>query len=169
MNITSGSRVLKISVYIFMATAVALAVLGLGFMTAYYQLFYDGTSEMYDFYKSIQLFNKALFNGAIVIVVMSVVLVAFDLNKGQSGPFGIIYATVVTIYTIMTSMVIFRAVPYYRNIYTGFDFSVVEGYKPSTLAFDLSIVLFVIAIAAIVVVLGSAIAQYLKSRKLKEN
>lgn len=145
-------------VYSFIAVTVLLSIAGLGFMTNYYKLFFDGTPEMYDFYKGVQVFNRVLFKASIVFVVMAFLMIAFDLNKEKNGVIGVIYTLVVTYYVISTSGVILRAIPYYQNIYESFDFSVVNDYQPSSLAFTASryftygAIAIIIPLAAIVVI-----------------
>lgn len=150
-SLTFTSR--KYLVYGYITAAIVLFIAGLGFMTAIYPLFYDGTSEMYEFYKSVQALNKASFNGAVIVVVLGFLMIGFDLNKKSSGIVSTVYAIGVTVYTLMTAMVMFRAVPHYRNIYTAFDFSVIEGYTASTLSFDVTLYGFV-AISIIAVSLS---------------
>ena len=55
----------RILVYAIEIVIIALFVLYLGFMTQYYVLFYDGTFEMFEYYKQLQVFNKEAFNLAI--------------------------------------------------------------------------------------------------------
>ena len=61
-------------VYAVETVCIALFVLYLGFMTHYYVLFYDGTMEMFDYYKRLQVFNKEAFSLAILFVVLAMVL-----------------------------------------------------------------------------------------------
>lgn len=168
MKETLASKALRYSVYGFIAIAVCLVVLGLGFMTNFYPLFYNGTPDMYDFYKSVQALNKAMFNGALVIIVMSVLMIGFDINKQQHGAIGTIYTIIVAAYTIMTGMVVQRAVPYYRNIYTAFDFTEVKDYTASYWVFPFTQAVFAMAMLLSVVIAVLAIIRYVSSLKNKE-
>lgn len=147
----------KALVYSFIAMTVLLFIAGLGFMTNYYKLFFDGTPEMYDYYKGVQVFNRVLFKASVVFVVMAFLMIAFDLNKQKNGIVGVIYTAIVTYYVLSTSGVILRAIPYYQNIYESFDFSVVKDYEPSSLAFNASryftygVIAIIIPLAAIVI------------------
>lgn len=157
----------KYLVYGYITAAVLLFITGLGFMTVVYPLFYNGTSEMYEFYKNVQALNKASFNGAVIIVILGFLMIGFDLNKRTTGIFATIYAVGVTVYTVMTSLVMFRAVPYYRNIYTAFDFSVVEDYTSSTLAFDAT--LYGFGLITVIAVLLSIVSVICLVQKLRSN
>lgn len=168
MKETLTSKLLKYAVYSFIAVGILLVIVGLGFMTNFYSLFYNGTSEMYDFYKSVQALNKAIFNGALITVVMSVLLIGFDLNKSEHGPLATIYSCIVAGYTVMNGMVIQRAVPYFRGIYTAFDFSEVADYTPSTFAFTISQVLYGLAMALSVLIALLAIIRFVKTFKKRE-
>lgn len=168
MKETAGSKALRYLVYVFIAISLSLGVLGLGFMTNFYELFFNGTSEMYEFYKNVQALNRAIFDGAIVIIVMAFLMIGFDLNKKQHGPFATIYSIIVAAYTIMTGMVIQRAVPYYSGIYTAFDFTEVDNYTPSTMPFLLSQTLYGLAMGVSVIIAVLAVIRYVKSRKNRE-
>ncbi len=50
-------KIQAILTYSVQAISVSLFLLYLGFMTHYYVLFYDGTIEMYEYYKQLQIFN----------------------------------------------------------------------------------------------------------------
>ena len=168
MKETLASKTLRYSVYGFITIAAVLVVLGLGFMTNFYPLFYDGTSDMYDFYKSVQALNKAMFNGSIVIIVLSVLMIGFDINKKKHGPVGTIYTIIVAAYTMMTGLIIQRAVPYYKSIYTAFDFAEVKNYTPSYWIFNFTQVVFALAMFLSVLIAVLAIVRYVQSLKNKE-
>ena len=61
-------------VYSVATVSALIFVLYLGFMTQYYVLFYDGTDELYEFYKQLQIFNKEAFIIALRIVVLTLIL-----------------------------------------------------------------------------------------------
>lgn len=136
----------KSLVYSFIVIAVLLFVVGLGFMTNYYVLFYNGTNEMYEFYNSLQVLNKAIFDGAVMLVILGVLYLGFDINKEINGWIGAAYVAGVTIYTVMTARIIMRAVPHYKGIYNEFDFTVIEDYIPSTYVFDMALILYILAL-----------------------
>lgn len=168
MKESVSSKALRYLVYVFIAVAIGLGVVALGFMTNYYELFYNGTSEMYEFYKSVQALNKAVFNGAIAIIVMAFFMIGFDLNKKKHGPIGTVYSIVVAAYTMMTGMVIMRAVPYYRAIYTAFDFAEVENYTPTTLPLTLSQTFYGLAMGLSVLIALLAVLRYVQTLKNRE-
>ena len=51
-------RIQATLVYAIVALVVALFLVYLGFMTRDYVLFFDGTFEMFEYYKQLQVFNK---------------------------------------------------------------------------------------------------------------
>lgn len=133
----------------FIGLAITYFVSALGFMTNFYQLFYNGTSEMYEYYKSLQVFNHVMFNIALVIVVMSILLLWFDVHKEKPTYSGLIYTGVMTVYALLNIPRIIRAVPYYQDIYTRFDYSQMNDYEPSILAFRISNIMSIAVLAGI--------------------
>lgn len=158
-------RIQKNLCYSLIAMAIILFVLSLGFMTNFYQLFYNGTTEMLSFYKELQFLNKAIFNASVIFIIVSFLLIPFDINKKTAGKFGLVYVVGITLYILMTSVTLLSAIPYYRDKYLVFDFSLMKNYNPSTLAFNLAsmflIILSIIALALIITV----IIYYIKSKK----
>ena len=73
-------------VYAVATLSVSIFVLYLGFMTHYYALFYDGTDEMYEFYKLLQVFNKDAFEagstGESINITFSLLSLRSRLSKG---------------------------------------------------------------------------------------
>ena len=168
MKETLASRILRYSVYGFIAVAIGLAVLGLGFTTNIYPLFYNGTSEMYEFYKNVQILNKAMFNTAVVLVVLSFLMIGFDLNKKQHGLFGTIYAVIVAGYTVMNTSAILQSIPYFSGIYHAFDFTEVQDYTPSYWVFGFAQFMFTLVTVVAVVIALLAIFRFVTTRKNKE-
>lgn len=150
-------------VYSFITISILLFIAGLGFMTSYYKLFFDGTPEMYDFYKAVQVFNKVLFKAGVVYVILGFVMVGFDLNKEKNGIVSVIYTLGVTFYVLQMSAIILRAIPYYQDMYEAFDFSVVENYNPSILAFDASRYFTYGSIAIIIPLAVVVVIRFVKS------
>ncbi|KAA3662035.1 MAG: hypothetical protein DWQ04_14630, partial [Chloroflexi bacterium] len=93
-----------ILVYAVEAISVALFVLYLGFMTQYYILFYDGTFEMFEYYKQLQVFNKEAFSIAIQFVVLALVLLMFELHKIRPGLCGLAMVLITTVYITLNSI-----------------------------------------------------------------
>ncbi len=162
------SRTLRYSVYVYIALAVSLVVLGLGFTTNFYPLFYNGTPDMYQFYKDVQVLNKAMFNGALVFVILGVLMMGFDLNKHKHGLIGMIYTLLAAAYTVNTGLVILRNVPYYSSLYHSFDFSAVENYVPSYWIFTLTQVAFAVTMAISAIIAVLAVIRYFTTLKDKE-
>lgn len=115
MNNDNMFKLQKLLVYLMIAASVVLFVIGLGFMTNFYPLFYNGTSDMYDYFKRLQILNKAEFNMAVVMVVMTVLMLGFDLNKPKNGWIGLIYSAAIAVYVWLNSLSLLRAIPYYKG------------------------------------------------------
>lgn len=145
---------------------VALFVLYLGFMTHYYVLFYDGTAEMFDFYKKLQVFNKEAFNLAIIFVVLALVLLVFELHKYRPGLIGLAFVLGTTAYVSQKSMALINVIPKYKRGYLALNFSTMEDYTPSTFAFDAGLVLHSILIGLLAIFTVVVILTFVQ--RLKE-
>ena len=115
-------------------------VLYLGFMTEYYVLFYDGTDELYEFYKQLQVFNKDAFNIALQIMILTVILMTFELHKYRPGLLGVIYVLGMSIYISLSSLHLLDVLIKNRRDYLEFDFTTMKNYTPSVLAFDFGLI-----------------------------
>ncbi|GAB4262957.1 MAG: hypothetical protein Kow0080_00810 [Candidatus Promineifilaceae bacterium] len=156
----------SILVYAIETVCIALFVLYLGFMTHYYILFYDGTSEMFDYYKKLQVFNKEAFSLVLMFVVLAMVLILFDLHKIRPGLFGLAAAFSVTVYISLNSISLIRVIPKYKQGYLALDFAKLENYTPSTFVFDAGLVLHSILIGLLVIF--SIVATLTFIQRLKE-
>jgi hypothetical protein len=148
-----NNRLMKaqtILVYAVQVICIALFVVYLGFMTHYYILFYDGTFEMFEYYKQLQVFNKEAFSLAVQFVVFALLLFIFELQKVRPGLFGLIAVFTMTIYTTMNSFALINVLPKYKRGYVSLDFSSMEDYIPSTFAFDTAVVLHYLLIGLMV-------------------
>ncbi len=155
----------SILVYAVETVILALFVLYLGFMTQYYVLFYDGTAEMFDYYKKLQVFNKEAFNLAIIFVVLALVLLMFELHKYRPGLFGLLFVLGTTVYISLNSITVLRIIPKYKQSYLALDFSPMADYAPSTFAFDAGLVLhsiLIVLLAGFTVVAILTFSQRLK-------
>ena len=141
----------SILVYAIGVVSIALFVIYLGFMTSYYILFFDGTLEMFEFYKLLQVFNKEAFNIAIIFVALGVVLFAFDLHKFRPGFFGLLVAIGITIFMVTRSLSLLNVIPKYKRAYLKLDFSSLEDYIPTTFVFDAAFVMHCILIALLAI------------------
>lgn len=141
---------------------VALFVLYLGFMTHYYVLFYDGTAEMFDYYKSLQVFNKEAFNLALIFVVLALILLVFELHKYRPGLVGLVFVFGATAYMTMKSMALINVIPKYKRNYLALDFSSMDDYVPSTFAFDAGLVLHSVLIGLLAVFTLVAIVTFVQ-------
>lgn len=144
----------KILVYAVVTVVLALFVLYLGFMTQYYILFYDGTFEMFEFYKLLQVFNKEAFTIAVMFVALAAALLAFALHKYRADLFGLIVAIGASGFMIARSFSLMSVIPKYKSSYLAMDFSSMEEYVPTTLAFDVALTLHsvLIGVSAIFII-----------------
>lgn len=155
-------------VYAIEAVCIALFVLYLGFMTHYYVLFYDGTMEMFDYYKQLQVFNKEAFSLTLLFIVFAAALLVFDLHKIRPGLFGIALTIAATAYVSLSSLSLIKVIPKYKSGYLALDFTELENYTPSTFVFDAGIALHVILIGlltALTIVAVTTFVQRLREGK----
>jgi hypothetical protein len=161
----------RILSYLIIGVAIAAFVLSLGFITSYYQLFYEGTDEMYSFYKDLQVVNKELFNVSLMLIVLSVLLIPFDISKKKPGIFGLIFVIVTTGYSILKGTGLISEFASYKNMYLAIDFSDLMDYKVSTFVFNFGSALFitlVILTSALTLVAIKNFISRLKDIKQKE-
>lgn len=152
-------------VYSLISVAVIQFIYALGFMTNFYRLFYDGTNEMYSYYKDLQLLNQFIFESALITLILALSLLPFDLHKNNKSLFGKIAVIGMIIYFGNNVLINLRAFPYYRNIYTAFDFSIIENYQPNPLIFTFGTI---VAILCEVLIIGLAIVLIVHHIKVKK-
>ena len=155
----------SVLVYTIEIISIALFVLYLGFMTHYYVLFYDGTFEMFEYYKQLQVFNKEAFNIAMQFVLFSLALLVFDLHKTRPGLFGLILVIVTAVFVSLNSLTLINVIPKYKRDYLALDFTELEEYVPSTFAFDAGIALHGILIGVLVILAIVAILTFIQRIK----
>lgn len=159
-------KVQSILVYAIGTISVALFVLYLGFMTHYYVLFYDGTFEMFEYYKQLQVFNKEAFSLALQFVLFAVILLAYELQKNRPGLVGLAYVFIMTGFVSLNSIALINVIPKYKRGYLALDFSSMEDYVPSTFVFDAGLVLHYILIGLLVTFTIFAIITF--AQRLKD-
>lgn len=155
-------RIQAILVYAIIALVVALFVLYLGFMTQYYVLFFDGTLEMFDFYKQLQVFNKEAFNISLLFIVMVGLLSAFGLAKYRPGLAGLIVAIGTTVVVTLRSFALLSVLPIYKRGYLALDFTEMEDYSPTTFVFDAAVLLHYLLIGLFVLLTIVAITTFVQ-------
>jgi hypothetical protein len=128
-------------VYAVELASAALFVLYLGFMTQYYALFYDGTLEMLEVYRQLQVLNKEAFNLSLWFLVFALILLAFNLHKYRPDLFGWAYVVVMTVFITQKSLQLTHVLPKYLRSYLALDFSEMQNYVPSTFVFDAGLAL----------------------------
>ena len=156
----------SILVYAVEFVIIALFVLYLGFMTQYYALFYDGTAEMFEYYKQLQVFNKEAFKLAIQFVVFALVLLVYEPQRNRPGLVGLAYVLIMTGFVSMNSISLIRVIPKYKRGYLALDFSSMEDYVPSTFAFDTGLILHYILIGLLIIFTVVVISTFIQ--RLKE-
>ncbi len=156
----------SILVYAVETVCIALFILYLGFMTHFYVLFYDGTMEMFEYYKKLQVFNKEAFSLVLVFIVLAMILLLFDLHKIRPGLFGLAAAISVTVYISLSSISLINVIPKYKRGYLALDFAELENYNPSTFVFDAGMALHSILIGLLVIF--SVVATLTFIQRLKE-
>lgn len=151
-----GERLLKaqsILVYAIAGVCLALFVLYLGFMTNFYALFHNGTMEMFEYYKQLQVFNKEAFNLSLMFLLFVLGLLMFDIHKYRPGLFGLIVVVAMAGYSIINSISILNVLPLYKNAYEQLDFAAIDDYVPSVFTFNASFVLQSLLIVLMVLLL----------------
>jgi len=149
-------------VYSVVTVSALIFVLYLGFMTEYYVLFYDGTDELYEFYKQLQVFNKEAFNIALEFVLLAIILMTFQLSKYRPGLLGVIYVPVMTIYTSLSSFPLIDNLSKLRLDYLASDFTSMKEYTPSTFAFDIGLIIHYVQIGLLIVLCIVAIITFVQ-------
>ncbi|GAB5493174.1 MAG: hypothetical protein Phog2KO_33890 [Phototrophicaceae bacterium] len=109
-------------------------------MTEYYVLFFDGTDAMYEFYLELQVFNKYAFNIALQIMLLTVILMTFQLSKYRPGLLGVLFSLGMTIYISVSSIPLINDLVRYKRDYLAYDFTSMDDYTVSTLAFDIGLI-----------------------------
>lgn len=157
-------RIQAILVYAVIAIVVALFVLYLGFMTHYYILFYDGTFEMFEYYKLLQVFNKEAFQIVLYFILFVGVMSAFRINQYRPGLAGLIVVIATTAFLTMRSLALIAVLPKYKRGYLALDFAEaeLEAYTPSTFVFDAGVVLHYLLIAALVLLTLVSLATFMQ-------
>ena len=153
-------------VYAIGVVSLVLFVIYLGFMTSYYILFFDGTLEMFDFYKLLQVFNKEAFSIAVVFVVLAVALLVFELHKVRASLFGLSIGLGISAFMITRSLTLLNVIPKYKRAYLKLDFSSLEDYVPTTFVFDAAFAMHCVLIALLVAFVIVAFAGFVQ--RLKE-
>lgn len=152
-------------VYAIDVVCAALFVLYLGFMTHYYELFYDGTSEMFEYYKKLQIFNKEAFNLAIQFLLFALVLLVFELHKNRPGLFGLALVLSMTVFVSVNSFSLIDVIPKYKRGYLALDFTSMEDYIPSTFVFDAGLLLHYVLIGLLLAFTVIAVAASIQRLK----
>ncbi|GAB6107255.1 hypothetical protein [Fusibacter bizertensis] len=149
-------KIQKVASFALYLIAGVLFVFSLGFMTNFYQLFIDGNSEMYKFYKDLQMLNTMIFDLSVILVILTLLHFAFDFHKRMIGLGGVIVTLTTTILNISNGIAIFQTNAYFKNEYLKIDFSGMANYNPSAVPFNLTYIIFslVIAISALVTIVS---------------
>ncbi|MDC7221040.1 MAG: hypothetical protein PQJ59_13980 [Spirochaetales bacterium] len=145
MNKTNVSiRLQVITTYILIYLAVAAVLFSLGFMTNFFNLFMDGNEEMYNFFKAVQELNNKVFGWSVIALVLSLVYIPFELNKGAAGFFGMIYTILTGLFNGLKGISILGKTSSFNEMYNQIDFSSLADYRVSTMPFTLASVFAVL-------------------------
>jgi len=158
-------KIQSVIVYAVLEISIALFVLYLGFMTHYYVLFYDGTYEMFEYYKQLQVFNKESFSLVIHFVVLAFLLLVFAVHKVRPGIFGLAVVLGVTVYVSLKSFLLINVLAKYKRMYLSLDFSSMEEYIPSTFVFDAGLVLHYMLIGSLIILSIISLATFIQRIK----
>ena len=159
-------RIQAALVYAIIALVAALFVLYLGFMTRYFILFFDGTFEMFEYYKQLQVFNKEAFNIALLFIVMAFLLAVFGLNKYRPGLAGLVVAIGTAVFVVLRSLALLSVIPLYKRGYLALDFAELEEYTPTTFVFDAAVWLHYLLIGMFVLLTIVAVVSF--TQRLRE-
>lgn len=155
-------RIQATLVYAIITLVVALFVLYLGFMTRYYVLFFDGTFEMFEYYKELQVFNKEAFNIALLFVVMAGLLYVFGLNKYRPGLASLVVTGGAAAFVTTRSLSLLSVLPLYKSGYLALDFTEMDDYTPTTFVFDTAVWLHYLLIGVFALLTITAIASFVQ-------
>lgn len=151
-----------VGIYLLIGVAALYFVYSLGFMSNFYRLFYDGNSEMYDFFKELQLLNKFIFNSAIITLILAILALPFDIHKKKISWFNAIFLIGFFGYEISNLSTIFGSIPYYTNKYMSFDFSILENYNTTPIMFTLAYVFYLSIILILLLIIIAFVLQLIK-------
>lgn len=170
MRETDNSKNLQVILsYSLIVVSVIMLIFSLGFMTNFYRLFVDGTSEMYEYYKDLQMLNNAIFNATIICLVLSLGLIAFDVTKKKVGISGSIYSVIVATVVALNAPNVLRVASYFEELYAAMDFSALEEYTTSMFPFAFSkIIIIVAAVLAILTAIMTCANIQLRGKKESE-
>lgn len=155
-------RIQAALVHAIIGLVAALFVVYLGFMTRYFVLFYDGTFEMFEYYKQLQVFNKEAFNIVLLFIVMAFLLSVFGLNKYRPGLAGLIVAVGTAVFVILRSLALLTVLPVYKRNYLALDFTEMEDYTPTTFVFDAATWLHYLLIGVFVLLIIIAVVSFIQ-------
>ncbi len=168
----------KIMFIVFILSAIAVFIYALGFMTNYeaFQYLESRNNVLVATFHHEKLipFNNQIFYGSLISVIMIVVIFISKMNKRLVNKvLSYILALICAIPVIVVSILGLMQLPGLKTEYNNLDFSYVSEeiyatYNPSTLAFDIGNVLYVITLILMIayVVLLSII--YFKNKKNRE-
>lgn len=155
-------RIQATLVYAIIALVVALFIVYLGFMTRYYVLFFDGTFEMFEYYKQLQVFNKEAFNIALLFIVMAGLVYLFGLPNYRPGLASLSVAAGTTAFVTIRSLALLNVIPIYKSNYLALDFAQLDDYTPTTFVFDAATLIHYLLIGSFVLLTIVAIISFVQ-------
>lgn len=168
----------KIMFIVFILTAVAVFIYSLGFMTNYEAFQYLETANnrlVADFHhEKLIPFNNQIFYLSLIGIIMIVVIFISKINKvAVKKVLNYLLALICSVPIIIVSVLGLIQLPGLKTEYNGLDFSYVSGeiyaeYNPSTLAFDIGNVLYVITLILMIIYVVLLTILYFKNKKKVE-
>ena len=167
----------KIVFILFILFAVVSILFALGFMTNYqdFQYLFDVRNQpLYDFHHNVLIpFNNFIFYASVIGIIMIIVIFIAKINKQIPKLYNLCLGVVAIIPLLVTAIYGLTKLPEIKSIYLCLDFSYVAEeiyaeYIPSTLAFDLGNIFYIISLAFIAIYLAVLISNYF-IRRNREN
>lgn len=157
MNLAKESLPRKIMspVWLLVVIGIGYFIYSLGFMTGFYEFFYNGTSETYDFYKELQVVNHYIFNTSLIIILIAGFCLLTGIDYKKRNWFWIGMLSIADIYLISKIIVLVQTMPYFTNWYQTLDLSTFDTRQSPFVIFQLTYLLPAIAVILIGVIAWS--------------
>ncbi len=170
----------KIMFTIFILAAVSIFIYALGFMTNYEAFQYIGyvysaNEPLYNFHHNVLIpFNNVIFYVSVVGLIMIIVIFAAKLNKYLPDKINLIMGLIATIPLLFCSLYGLLNLSSMKSEYNTFDFSYVATelyaeYTPSTLAFDIGNILYVLVLVLMLIYILSLVFSYIYRKRVENN
>ena len=167
-------RMQQILFYIFVIVSLLTLVLSLAFMTDFKVLFDQpyGVGTFHD--DVLQVYNRAIFNASIVMVIGAFIVSVFDFRKAISDYLGLIVLGILSLFNVYKSFIFLSQIEDMTNEYLALNFEDMllaanDVYEPTTRTFELTRMLYmgviVVTLLFLVVSVINTVIYYLKQGK----